>query len=250
MLISAPGVKQDDLTVSTEHGLLAVRGESRVGRQIYKVDRLYEIPRDADVDHATAEHKDGVLTLIIPKRAPSERRSILIQTPQPTASAAAAPKARPDQRVHVPTPEAAASASTSVLSECEADENNVQRPEEKVEELAIGEAAAASAEGTHPQSYLAGYERALDDMDMDKMGTQATEARPAGMLPEDASTDVLPVVKDDWLAEWDEMLEDLNEMGFEDREANRMTLTKHAGSIKHAVKELLSSRRSREAKRD
>lgn len=44
------------------------------------------------------------------------------------------------------------------------------------------------------------------------------------------------------LAEWDTCLDDLAEMGFDDRETNRAALAKHSGSIKLAVKELVMKR--------
>ena len=46
-----------------------------------------------------------------------------------------------------------------------------------------------------------------------------------------------------WQSEWEALLEDLAEMGFCDERANRAALTKHAGSIKLAVRELVSSRK-------
>merc|ERR1719263_380055 len=42
------------------------------------------------------------------------------------------------------------------------------------------------------------------------------------------------------LSEWDSMLVDLEEMGFEDREKNTLLILKHDGSVKRTVKDLVA----------
>jgi len=47
---------------------------------------------------------------------------------------------------------------------------------------------------------------------------------------------------DGWDDEWDTLLDELSEMGFDDRDRGREALAKHSGSIKKAVKELVVAR--------
>ncbi len=42
------------------------------------IDRRYRLPRDADVEKATAAHVDGVLTITLPKKAAPKPKSIAI----------------------------------------------------------------------------------------------------------------------------------------------------------------------------
>jgi len=69
---------------------------------------------------------------------------------------------------------------------------------------------------------------------------------PAPLTPSEAEEQAPAAEKvakeEEWLAEWDTMLDDLAEMGFNDRESSRAALAKHSGSIKAAVKELVTSR--------
>ena len=44
------------------------------------------------------------------------------------------------------------------------------------------------------------------------------------------------------LSEWDDMLDDLTEMGFNDRSLNQRLLVQHSGSIKQTVKELVTDK--------
>lgn len=43
------------------------------------------------------------------------------------------------------------------------------------------------------------------------------------------------------LSEWNTLLDDLAEMGFTDREKNKMLMVKHNGSVKSTVKELVTN---------
>ena len=42
-------------------------------------------------------------------------------------------------------------------------------------------------------------------------------------------------------SEWDSLLEDLEEMGFTNRELNQSLMLKHAGNIKRTVKDLVEA---------
>lgn len=112
-----------------------------------------------------------------------------------------------------PTPESPvveASASSSVLNECEASVADVQSPDEGADDFEMVPVAEEKREETHTA------------------GESVNEAA------EEAS---------EWRPEWDELLDDLSEMGFDDREQNRKLLVTYSGSIKQAVRELVASRK-------
>jgi HSP20 family protein len=78
--IELPGVKADDIDVSVHDGTLTVRGEKQSeqkeeGRTWYFSERTFgsflrsfRLPADADAEKIDADHKDGVLSITIPKR--------------------------------------------------------------------------------------------------------------------------------------------------------------------------------------
>jgi len=83
-----PGVKPADIHVTAEKGVLTLRGErsfekregdgsySRVERVSGKFVRTFTLPENVATDQITAQFKDGVLELAIPKVAKSEPRRI------------------------------------------------------------------------------------------------------------------------------------------------------------------------------
>ncbi len=82
--IELPGVKADDIDVSVHDGTLTVKGEKRSEqtkegqtwffseRTFGSFLRSFRLPGDANADAIDAQHKDGVLTLSIPKKAKAE----------------------------------------------------------------------------------------------------------------------------------------------------------------------------------
>lgn len=87
--IELPGVREDDVTLTVENGVVSVKGEKRTEReekgdtwyfserQYGSFSRTFRLPADADQDKVGAELKDGVLTVTVPKRAetaPETRR--------------------------------------------------------------------------------------------------------------------------------------------------------------------------------
>ena len=80
--IELPGVKLEDIDVSAHDNHLIVKGEKRaereeVGRSYFFSEREYgafqrtfRLPPDADQDAITADYKDGVLSLRVPKAGP------------------------------------------------------------------------------------------------------------------------------------------------------------------------------------
>ena len=82
--VELPGVKAEDVDVSTHDNSLIVRGEKRFeheesGRSFFFSEREYgafqrtfRLPPDADCERIDATFKDGVLSLKIAKRAPAQ----------------------------------------------------------------------------------------------------------------------------------------------------------------------------------
>ena len=83
-----PGVKPADITVTAEKGVLTLRGErsfdkrdadghyTRIERVSGKFVRTFTLPENVATDQITAQFKDGVLELAIPKVAKPEPRRI------------------------------------------------------------------------------------------------------------------------------------------------------------------------------
>lgn len=88
-----PGVSEDDIDLSVEDAVVTIRGEKKTQsekqgdtwyfseRQYGAFRRSFRLPDDADGGKASAEMKDGVLHISVPKLAPAEAsaaRKILI----------------------------------------------------------------------------------------------------------------------------------------------------------------------------
>ena len=88
-----PGVSPDDITVSIEGSTVTLSGERKIEypvgkataihrreRQSGSFRRAFELPAEIDLEHARASHKNGVLTLTLPKAASAKPRQITIET--------------------------------------------------------------------------------------------------------------------------------------------------------------------------
>jgi HSP20 family protein len=82
-----PGVKQEDIDISVTADALTISGEKSAeseveGENYYRSERTYgkfarsiALPAGADVEHASAEFKDGVLQIEVPvKEAPAQKK--------------------------------------------------------------------------------------------------------------------------------------------------------------------------------
>lgn len=81
--VELPGVAEDDIHLSVSEHVLTLQGEKREhreeeGESYYFSERSYgsfsrsfRLPPDADGGEVAADLKDGVLTIRVPKRAPS-----------------------------------------------------------------------------------------------------------------------------------------------------------------------------------
>lgn len=79
-----PGVEEKDIDVHMDDGVVTVKGEKRTSReekgetwyfserQYGSFSRSFRLPPDADEDAVKAEIKDGVLTVVVPKKGPAE----------------------------------------------------------------------------------------------------------------------------------------------------------------------------------
>ena len=92
LALELPGVKQEDVQVSVENGVLTIAGEKKfsratdpdsnggrfVERQYGRFERVLALPQSVDAEKITASYDNGVLTLKLPKAAESRRRRIEI----------------------------------------------------------------------------------------------------------------------------------------------------------------------------
>ncbi|HQR21250.1 MAG TPA: Hsp20/alpha crystallin family protein [Burkholderiaceae bacterium] len=89
--VDMPGVKKEDIEVSIEGSRVAIRAETRStkeekeGERVLHTERFvamyartFELPADVTEAGAEAHYEDGVLTLMLPKRAPATTRKLTI----------------------------------------------------------------------------------------------------------------------------------------------------------------------------
>jgi HSP20 family protein len=87
-----PGIRPEDVQVSVANGVLTIRGELKEEKEeIEKTYHLRErrygscsrsvaLPIQANVDKATADFEDGVLTLTLPKAEEAKAKTIIVKT--------------------------------------------------------------------------------------------------------------------------------------------------------------------------
>ncbi len=86
-----PEVEGKDVDVRLEDGVLTVRGERKLEKEdrregYHRIERSYgtfarsfTLPATLEADKATAEHKNGVLRVFVPKRAEAKPKSINVK---------------------------------------------------------------------------------------------------------------------------------------------------------------------------
>jgi len=84
--IDLPGIKKEDIEITTEDNVLTIAGERKMKEEVkeedyYKVEsaygkfsRSFTLPEKVDVENLHAESKDGVLEVIIPKLKEEEKK--------------------------------------------------------------------------------------------------------------------------------------------------------------------------------
>lgn len=87
-----PGMKREDVEVSLAHGVLTIKGEKKAPKRsdrarVYreetwegKFQRTVAMPSEVDPGKVTADLKDGVLTVTLPKREDAKPKQIAIQS--------------------------------------------------------------------------------------------------------------------------------------------------------------------------
>src|SRR4029077_3186467 len=94
-----PGMKREDFDLSVENNVITLRGERhfekkdetdnyhRVERAYGAFTRSFTLPNTVSAEGATAEYKNGVLRVTLPKRENTKARRIEIKTDGTTAKA-------------------------------------------------------------------------------------------------------------------------------------------------------------------
>lgn len=90
--IEIPGTNQEDVSVAFHEHELTVKGEKksrelqegdvrqRTERRFGTFERSFRLPADAEEDRMRAQYRDGVLTVEIPRVAPSQPQNIAIES--------------------------------------------------------------------------------------------------------------------------------------------------------------------------
>ncbi len=88
-----PGVAPENISASIEGSTVTLSGERKIEypaengtavhrreRQSGSFRRAFELPAEIDLEHAKASHKNGILTLVLPKSPAAKPRQIAIET--------------------------------------------------------------------------------------------------------------------------------------------------------------------------
>ena len=87
-----PGVDPKDIEARVEDGTLYLKGERKFEKEskkenYHRIERTYgsfmrsfALPTSVDADKVSAEYKDGVLTLTLPKKEEAKAKTITVQT--------------------------------------------------------------------------------------------------------------------------------------------------------------------------
>jgi HSP20 family protein len=90
MKAELPGINPDDVEIRVEDNTLYLKGERKLENEVkeenlHRVERSYgtftrsfALPSSIDSDKVTAEYKDGILTLTMPKREEAKPRTVKI----------------------------------------------------------------------------------------------------------------------------------------------------------------------------
>jgi HSP20 family protein len=85
-----PGLRQEDIQIEFENGLLTLRGERKIekneGLTWHRVERTYgnfsrtfTLPRSVDPEKIAATYRDGILEVEVPKREEAKPKQIRIE---------------------------------------------------------------------------------------------------------------------------------------------------------------------------
>jgi len=91
IVVELPGVKPEDVKLSLENNLLTIRGEKkqeaeernervhRYERSYGSFERAFVLPSTVDGEKISAEYRDGVLTVTVPKAERARPREIPVR---------------------------------------------------------------------------------------------------------------------------------------------------------------------------
>ena len=91
ILAELPGVRKEDVKVQVQDGMLTLAGERQAeaapeNGRAHRVERLYgrflrrfALPEEVSAEDVSAEYRDGVLELVLPKAAKPEARTIDVE---------------------------------------------------------------------------------------------------------------------------------------------------------------------------
>jgi len=201
LTVAAPGLAAADLTISIdEDRVINLSGFTK--RTGARIERRYQLPENATIESAHASHVDGILTISVPKgeRAPEKRLELAVTKPEQSPT----------------EPEKAAAPAVDEATEVE-----------KGAGASADEAPTEPAPtGTREALLAMGFaDLHLIEQVIAKNGEDALEA-----CARDLAT----------ASEWDTLLDDLEEMGFANRERNQALMLKHEGNVKRTVKDLIA----------
>ena len=98
--VELPEVDANDVDIQLEGNALTLRGERkleradkregyhRIERSYGSFSRTFTLPNTVDVEHITAESKDGVLRVLLPKKAETKPRQIKVGVAAPHTQSA------------------------------------------------------------------------------------------------------------------------------------------------------------------
>jgi HSP20 family protein len=87
-----PGVSQEDIDLKVEGNTLTLKAERKLERSRASFHRSFTLPETVDAEAVSAESKDGVLKIRLPKRAESKPRQIKVAVEAPRLDRAPADK--------------------------------------------------------------------------------------------------------------------------------------------------------------
>jgi HSP20 family protein len=92
VLAEVPGVKKEDIQVDIEGDVVSISAEARAEKDIKegeriihserycgKVSRSFRLGQEVDQSKASAKYSDGVLDLVLPKKAAASAKRVTIQ---------------------------------------------------------------------------------------------------------------------------------------------------------------------------
>ncbi len=90
LVADLPGINQDDIELKIENNLLTIRGEREMDKEItqedfHRIERAYgpfsrsfTLPATIDIEKIKAEHRNGILQVILPKKEETKAKKIKI----------------------------------------------------------------------------------------------------------------------------------------------------------------------------